>query len=222
MTVEEFKNEFHFSDEEFDLLFDIGKNAAFDLLPAKEIEEHPIYSEEVSERSISEDEIEAISGFHEREKESRLKEKIYYVDEVKLEQANEQHKRTLGVMVNFLHSRGVKCFWVGRTDLVAKNDKEIWLFEVKSITKENERKQTRMGIGQLFDYEFVELMKYRNTHTVIKALIFEKQPSKEILQWLRFIGIYDFWIVGKDEISGDEDSVKSLNKLFSDCSLTDI
>ena len=70
-----------------------------------------------------------------------------------------------------------------------------------------------MGIGQLFDYEFVELSRYRNTHKITKALVFEKRPSQKIIQWLEFIGILIFWIAGNGEISGDENSVRVLNNL---------
>ncbi len=213
ITVKDFKSEFHFSDKEFDFLFDTTKRAGFDLLPEKEIEEHHIVTEVDAERNITPDDIEALSGISERETDTRIKEKVYYVDEIKLEQANAQHKRTLHAMANFLKSRKVDCFWLGRTDLVAKYDKEVWLFEIKSITDENERKQTRMGIGQLFDYEFVELSRYRNTHKITKALVFEKRPSQKIIQWLEFIGILIFWIAGNGEISGDENSVRVLNNL---------
>ncbi|MHB1811837.1 MAG: hypothetical protein ACYCPR_05420 [Thermoplasmataceae archaeon] len=213
VTVKDFKDEFHFSDEEFDLLFDTTKNAGFELLPKQEIEEHHIERDADAERNITPDEIEALSGIRERGNDTRVKEKVYYVDEIKLEQANAQHTRTLHAMVNFLESRKVDCFWLGRTDLVAKNNKEVWLFEIKSITNENERKQTRMGIGQLFDYEFVELRKYNKTHKITKALVFEKRPSQEIIDWLEFVGILIFWIAENDEISGEENSVRALNKL---------
>lgn len=216
ITVKDFKDEFHFSDEEFNLLFDTTKKSGLDLLPEREMEEHRGVSEVDAERNITPDEIEALSGINERERDTRVKEKVYSVDEIKLEQANAQHKRTLHAMANFLESRKVDCFWLGRTDLVAKDNREVWLFEIKSITHENERKQTRMGIGQLFDYEFIELRRYRNTYKITKALVFERRPSEEIIKWLEFIGILIFWIVGNGEISGDENSVKALNNLIAD------
>lgn len=215
VRVEDFKKEFNLNDDEFSTLFDFSQSGGrFDLLPLTAIKEKPIESVRDIETEISDSEIEALVNAKDRTTDTRKKEKIYSVDEIKLEQANEQHKATLWRMVKYLQTRGLPSLRIGRTDLVTHTDNEVWLFEVKSITEENERKQTRTGIGQLFDYEFIELEKYRQSHTIKKALVFERKPDIQIIEWVKFVGISVFWLSDKKDVTGEEGSVKELNELM--------
>jgi len=213
IAVSDFKSEFSFTDEEFDAVFDMSPTSGFEILPQEEVQEIPVEDERDVEREITDQEVAGLPAVEGRIPNTRIKEKMYYVDEVKLEQANTQHRRITVKLSQFLKSRGLTCLRLARTDLVSVSGNEAWLFEVKSLTEDNERKQARNGVGQLFDYEFVECARYRNTHSIIKALVFEKKPTDEIVKWLRYVGILSFWLNSEGEIAGEEESVRRLNQL---------
>lgn len=165
-----------------------------------------IASKEDVTHEISVEELPMIAG---RTLDERVKEKIYYVDEVKLEQANGQHRRLVSTFTRFFKVRGLDPKPIIRADLVTVSGTYVWLFEMKSLTDENEKKQTRNGIGQLFDYEFIELSNYRllDTHKIMKALAFERKPTDETITFLHYVGIYVFWLDDNGNIAGDLDSL---------------
>jgi hypothetical protein len=60
-------------------------------------------------------------------------------------------------------------------DIAWKNNEEIWIAEIKSITGTNEEKQLRLGLGQVLRY--CQILKARgNTHGV---LAIERAPSDQ-------------------------------------------
>ncbi len=198
--------------ENLDLLFNSFEKAETQESRRNDVSAEPaqikraIASKEDVTHEISVEELPIIAG---RTLDERVKEKIYYVDEVKLEQANEQHKRLVSTFARFFKVRGLDPKQIIRTDLVTVSGTYIWLFEMKSLTEENEKKQTRNAIGQLFDYEFIELSNYRllNTHKIMKALAFERKPTDETITFLHYVGIYVFWLDNNGNIAGDLDSL---------------
>ena len=104
---------------------------------------------------------------------------------------------------------------IGRADLFGIKNNKLILLEMKSITSNNERKQIRSAIGQLWDYEFLEFEKYRKTHKIIKAVALEKKPSNKIIEWLKYSGMLIYWIDNKNNIEGEEESLNYLKKLYT-------
>lgn len=83
---------------------------------------------------------------------------ISQVARAKLERANTNHARALQTLVAFLESNG---FVVERSRLVdayCRLKTGPAIFEVKSITPENERSQCRQSLSQLYEYRYLHSM----------------------------------------------------------------
>ena len=93
---------------------------------------------------------------------------------VKMEQASQAHQYTLALLQTFLKDKNIPvsesklidnfCFLSGRPAI----------FEVKSITEDNEREQIRHAISQLYEYRFL--------HSLLDAslwIVFSKKPSSQ-------------------------------------------
>jgi len=142
----------------------------------------------------------------------KIIERTYYVDDIKKEQANEQHRRLVSKFSAFLKSKSIKPLRRGRVDLLGVKDDKALLFEMKSTTNKNMRKQVRNAIGQLFDYEFLELEKYRVDKEIIKIIVLEKKPPTIIIKWLDYSKILLYWIED-DKIASTNKNIKFLESL---------
>lgn len=182
---------------------------------SKSLQEVDIAALTYSENALSESEISKFPDIGNREGQPpKFKEVYYSVDEIKQEQAKDQHKRLIAIFSKLLSDRHIKPKRKGRIDLFGVKDSKLLLFEMKSITSDNERKQIRSAIGQLWDYEFLELENYRNTHKIFKAIVLEKKSEdSRIVDWLRYSGIFVYWLNENNEVGGDRESLEFLNQL---------
>ncbi len=87
---------------------------------------------------------------------------------------------------------------------------------MKSVTEENERKQARTAIGQLFDYEFVEFAEYRSRRRIIKAVAFERRPTDGVISWLKFVGISIFWLNECGAVEAQKEDLDTLDQLAAE------
>jgi len=139
------------------------------------------------------------------------KTKPYHIDEAKKEGADAQHKRLVSVFAKYLKDHDRKPWRGSGMDLFTKSRGGMWIFEMKSLTKENERGQARYGIGQLFDYE--------TTNSELlgpgpkKALAFERKPTDEIVSMVRRAGIFVYWLDEASKITGEQLSLAHLRRL---------
>ena len=229
VTIQDFQEEFNFSTDTllqmFDVFSSIGSSdgLGIETISHEDFEEIEIISSKPKTKSISKDnqkrtnllerEIDKFPSIAARSLPREEKVRMYYVDEIIKEQASNQHKRIVSIFAKFFYDRGITAFEKGRADLVAIVDTKAWLLEMKSITDNNQIKQTRSAIGQLFDYEFMEMRNYRLDHDIVKAIAFEKKPTDHIIKLLQFIGIHIFWLTDSGDIAGDEKSSKYLNQI---------
>jgi hypothetical protein len=77
------------------------------------------------------------------------------VSRLKLEQANEEHRRTLGLLSSALESRGYTVECNKLIDAFCRLRAGPAIFEVKSITAANERSQCRHALTQLYEYRYL-------------------------------------------------------------------
>lgn len=213
VTISDFKTEFNLSDKELSTIFELNLKNRFNKI-LKNLPEIEIISDTEIKKALSESEISEFPDIGGREKQTlKLKKRYYYADEIKREQAQEQHRRLISQFSKLLSNDLIKPKRKGRIDLFGIRDDKLVLFEMKSVTKDNERKQIRTAIGQLWDYEFLELENYRKTHKIFKVIVLERKPTDKIIDWLRYSRIFVYWLNENNEVEGEKESLDFLNKL---------
>lgn len=90
----------------------------------------------------------------------RDKQGIYLQDKELLAKAEEIHATILEGLLQLFKSKGYETMYNRHIDLFAYNDRQSFLFEVKSIENRNFRTQARKGIVQLFEYDYFEIRKF--------------------------------------------------------------
>ncbi|SRR5579875_451580 len=101
---------------------------------------------------------------------------ISQTTKAKLERANAIHRATLDLLVNFLTTQG---FLVERSrfiDAYCRLKTGPAIFEVKSITDDNERTQCRSAISQLYEYRYL--------HHVPEATLWLVLSAPPRLEWI--------------------------------------
>ena len=77
-----------------------------------------------------------------------------------LARAEESHSTILQQLIDIFRNKGYSTRSNKFVDLFAHNDKQAYLFEVKSTTNNNFRSQARKGIVQLYEYDYFEIKRY--------------------------------------------------------------
>lgn len=120
---------------------------------------------------------------------------ISQVARAKLEQANYKHQCALRILVEFLESNGFIVEYSRFVDAFCRLKTGPAIFEVKSITPENERSQSRQALSQLYEYRYL--------HSIPDAslwIILSEQPHlgwiTDYLQKDRDVGV--LWVEGKN------------------------
>ena len=124
----------------------------------------------------------------------------YTKNPISLERSNNSHKRLTNKMINTLRSRFISEQDIKKTnhiDLFTTKGNSILLFEMKSLTTNNETSQLRRGISQLWEYEFFDLKNESEGKTILKFLVLERKPSMlEYIKFLRHCKINVLWLNG--------------------------
>lgn len=94
-----------------------------------------------------------------------------------VERSLNSHARIQNSFANFLRKKGLTPLSPKpiepNFDVAWEKEDETWVAEIKSITKENEEKQLRLGLGQLIRY--CHILKTKGT--VHGVLVIEREPS---------------------------------------------
>jgi hypothetical protein len=77
-----------------------------------------------------------------------------------LDRANSIHASILQQLIDLFRKHGYATRSSRMVDLFAHNEKNAFLFEVKSTENSNFRSQARKGIAQLFEYEYFDVKKF--------------------------------------------------------------
>lgn len=135
----------------------------------------------------------------------------YTKNEEKQEKANKQHRNTLSQFKKYLLSQKLVPKESKVIDLLVENKNKVFIFEVKSIHKDNFKYQTRSAIGQLFEYEYFQVKKKSNFKymEIQKSVIYSKEPPKRFIDFLEACNFGVYWI-SNNEITGSEESMKLL------------
>jgi hypothetical protein len=103
----------------------------------------------------------------------------FSIDPAIVERGLRGHAATQNALANFLKTRQLLPLSPGpdepNYDIAWKNNKEIWIAEIKSVTSANEEKQLRLGLGQVLRYCHI-LKRSGNVHGV---LVIERAPSDQ-------------------------------------------
>lgn len=128
---------------------------------------------------------------------------------VKLERANNEHKRTQKVLEDFLHENGFRLSNSKLIDLMSEIGGKVSIYEVKSINQENERSQVRHAVSQLFEYRFLHKMPNADLYIVFSTELF----SGWLIEYLRNLGIGVLWVTNGEIAGPDQDKLLSLELL---------
>ena len=123
---------------------------------------------------------------------------ISEVPRIKMERANQQHAKTLSVLERSLHYIGYDVQGNKLIDAFSVIKERPVIFEVKSITENNEREQTRRAVGQLYEYKFRYSLK-----DALLCLVFSREPfSQWTIDYLtQGCCIHVLW-VNQDQLTG--------------------
>lgn len=112
------------------------------------------------------------------------KESLFMRDNSILERAEDAHQSTLEKIRNLFKNKGYDVYFNKHVDLFATNNKQSYLFEVKSYENRNFTIQARKGIAQLFEYEYFEIKKFYRDNKISETPIFKNltfsQKPKDI------------------------------------------
>lgn len=101
--------------------------------------------------------------------------------------ATAEHQQALDRLRRRFAEAGYEIRKTRHSDLIAfTNDgDQIFLFEVKSITAENARSQVRTAVGQVFEYEFMDIEQRDSFSGPAQVGVFLSQaPPQEVQQYL--------------------------------------
>ncbi|MEM8523770.1 MAG: hypothetical protein AAGG68_03955 [Bacteroidota bacterium] len=101
----------------------------------------------------------------------------YFVDQSKKERADKAHIKLVNLVANKLKAINLIPTSNVLIDLATKNEEE-YIFEMKSVTKSNEKSQIRKGISQLYEYRYLHNLPNANL-----VLVIEK-PLTEKMNWM--------------------------------------
>jgi hypothetical protein len=80
----------------------------------------------------------------------------YWRDQAAMDRANAEHKRLTDLTAAQLRGAGLLPRCNGMIDLAAKSGEQAYIFEIKSVTRANERHQVRTGLSQLYEYQYLQ------------------------------------------------------------------
>lgn len=139
------------------------------------------------------------------------------INELRLEKSSE-HNEIIIKFWEFYSRHGIPTTDENNFDLLVERNNTALLHEMKTITDDNERIQVIKAIGQLFYYEFFDLLQSLKNENVeiIKMMAFQRKPNDEMhIDYIRSLGIYVYWINERGEIDGEADSMQFLNNFIS-------
>lgn len=91
----------------------------------------------------------------------------YVRDNELLDRANLTHQTILQQLIDIFRKHGYDTRSSRTVDLFAHNNKNAFLFEVKSTENSNFRTQARKGIAQLFEYEYFDVQKFAEDNKLV-------------------------------------------------------
>lgn len=129
----------------------------------------------------------------------------YIRDNELLDRANLVHQTILQQLIDIFRKHGYDTRSSRTVDLFAHNNKNAFLFEVKSTENSNFRTQARKGIAQLFEYEYFDVQKFAQDNNLIfdqkhKLIIPSQTPKDE--RYIAFINNLKIGVamVGEDNL----------------------
>lgn len=125
------------------------------------------------------------------------------------EKANKKHRKTLILLAEYIRKSEL-IPQESVIDLFVENKDEIFIFEVKSIHRDNFKHQTREAIGQLLEYEYFEVKKINTNKKVYRSIIYSEEPPINMINFLKAYNFNVYWITN-DVVSGDNKSKEILD-----------
>jgi hypothetical protein len=125
----------------------------------------------------------------------------------KLEKANALHRATLDTLRGFIEARRISISESRLIDAYALMGGQPAIFEVKSITEENERDQIRHAVSQLYEYRYLHGLPNASVWIVLSQ---EPASNWQVDYLTKDRGIHVLWVSG-DGLAGA--SLTHLEKL---------
>jgi hypothetical protein len=162
----------------------------FDELLETSAFERVVINESKNERRIG-------TGYRAADEDTSVAERDpFSIDPAIVERGLRGHAATQNALANFLKNRQLLPLSPGPNepsyDIAWKNNKEIWIAEIKSVTNVNEEKQLRLGLGQVLRYCHL-LKKSGDVHGV---LVIERAPLDQT--WIDLCAAHNILLVWPD------------------------
>ncbi|MBN2834339.1 MAG: hypothetical protein JXR48_05170 [Candidatus Delongbacteria bacterium] len=93
---------------------------------------------------------------------------ITYRNQAALDRADNAHRRLVNLVAQRIKDAGQIPRFNQLIDLATRHDGNDYIFEMKSITDENARKQVRNGLSQLYEYQYLQNLPNSNLVLVIE------------------------------------------------------
>lgn len=136
---------------------------------------------------------------------------IIYRNSVAMERAENAHRTLVNLIATKIRDSGTVPRYNHLIDLATKNDTGNYIFEMKSTTETNAKKQIRGGISQLYEYQYLQNIEDANLVLVIENPLFEGiEWMAEYLETSRNISL--IWD-GDGNIYGSEQTKEKLSFL---------
>lgn len=129
------------------------------------------------------------------------KEISYIADLQTLARKTDAHEAALNTLEAELSSFGFDCFETMHSDLLAVKDERVLLVEAKTVTPSSAFNQIRRGIGQLFEYEYYDVLDRDDWKSMQseKCLLLDRPPGDKLSRYLKHLsteGIIVLWAEG--------------------------
>ena len=114
-----------------------------------------------------------------------------------LARAESAHYSVLDQLIEIFRGKGYSTLSDPHVDLFAHNEKQSFLFEVKSTENKNFRSQARKGIAQLFEYDYFEINRLKKEKNIAfqdeyKILVPSREPKDQ--NYIGFINSLDLGV----------------------------
>jgi hypothetical protein len=114
------------------------------------------------------------------ERTERAKEMIVTMrDQVSMERANKIHTRLVNRASEKIRNVGSIPRMNSIIDLATKFQNQSFIFEIKSLTTQNERSQIRKGLSQLYEYQYLQNLSGSNLVLIIERQLSDKTKWME-------------------------------------------
>jgi len=134
------------------------------------------------------------------------------IDHIKRERANRAHQMLVNLVATHIRSNNLLPKSNQLIDLATRVDNTDYIFEMKSITERNARRQIRRGISQLYEYRYLQ-----NLPKAELVLVLEERAPENVTWMEEYLRKdHDIWLIwdGNNKLNGLQETQDRFRFLF--------